>query len=110
MRAASAGKGVDRHLLGLYSMIRSQDEQRQAKIFNDPSYALSKHFRLSTSNLSLSDKFWAGFGPVVPDGYGINYNICKDSIKFSISSSRICPGTDSKQFRESIRGALRDMK
>ncbi|KAF9954568.1 hypothetical protein BGZ72_004479 [Mortierella alpina] len=110
MMAASAGKGVDRHLLGLRSMMQTPEEQKQALIFQDPSYIQSMYFKLSSSNMSPGDNFWGGFGPVVPEGYGINYAIGKENIKFSISSLRSCKETDSRQFRETILGALRDMK
>ncbi|KAF9152606.1 hypothetical protein BG015_005003 [Linnemannia schmuckeri] len=110
MMAASAGKGVDRHLLGLRSMMQTPEEQKSALIFQDPSYIQSMYFRLSSSNMSPGDNFWGGFGPVVPEGYGINYAIGKENIKFSISSLRSCKETDSREFRESILGALRDMK
>ncbi|OAQ27852.1 acyltransferase ChoActase/COT/CPT [Linnemannia elongata AG-77] len=110
MMAASAGKGVDRHLLGLRSMMQTPEEQKSALIFQDPSYIQSMYFRLSSSNMSPGDNFWGGFGPVVPEGYGINYAIGKENIKFSISSLRSCKETNSKEFRETILGALRDMK
>ncbi|KAF9116644.1 Carnitine O-acetyltransferase mitochondrial [Mortierella sp. AM989] len=110
MMAASAGKGVDRHLLGLRSMMQTPEEQKQALIFQDPSYIQSMYFKISSSNMSPGDHFWGGFGPVVPEGYGINYAIGKENIKFSISSMKSCKETNSKEFRESIMGALRDMK
>ncbi|KAG0303987.1 hypothetical protein BGZ98_006057 [Dissophora globulifera] len=110
MMAASAGKGVDRHLLGLRSMMETPEEQKRASIFQDPSYIQSMYFRLSSSNMSPGDCFWGGFGPVVPEGYGINYAIGKENIKFSISSLKSCEETDSRKFRETILGALRDMK
>ncbi|KAF9414228.1 Carnitine O-acetyltransferase mitochondrial, partial [Entomortierella beljakovae] len=110
MIAASAGKGVDRHLLGLRSMLQTPEEQKQALIFQDPSYIQSMYFKLSSSNMSPGDCFWGGFGPVVPEGYGINYAIGKENIKFSVSSLRSCKDTNSREFRETILGALRDMK
>ncbi|KAF8982110.1 Carnitine O-acetyltransferase mitochondrial [Entomortierella lignicola] len=110
MMAASAGKGVDRHLLGLRSMMQTPEEQKQALIFQDPSYIQSMYFKISSSNMSPGDYFWGGFGPVVPEGYGINYAIGKENIKFSISSLKSVKETNSKEFRESILGALRDMK
>ncbi|KAG0048985.1 hypothetical protein BGZ90_007481, partial [Linnemannia elongata] len=110
MMAASSGKGVDRHLLGLRSMMQTPEEQKSALIFQDPSYIQSMYFRLSSSNMSPGDNFWGGFGPVVPEGYGINYAIGKENIKFSISSLRSCKETNSKEFRETILSALRDMK
>ncbi|KAF8941640.1 acyltransferase ChoActase/COT/CPT [Dissophora ornata] len=110
MMAASAGKGVDRHLLGLRSMMQTTEEQKRASIFQDPSYIQSMYFRLSSSNMSPGDNFWGGFGPGVPEGYGINYAIGKENIKFSISSLKNCKETNSREFRETILSALRDMK
>jgi hypothetical protein len=66
-------------------------------------------FRLSTSNMSPGRYFYGGFGPVVPDGYGVNYAIDKDSLKFSISSKRSCPSTSSYKFRERLEQTLIDM-
>lgn len=110
MMAASAGKGVDRHLLGLRSMMQTPEEQKQALIFQDPSYIQSMYFRLSSSNMSPGDNFWGGFGPVVPEGYGINYAIGKENIKFSISSLKSCAETNSTEFRETILSALKDLR
>ena len=66
-------------------------------------------FRLSTSNMSPGRYFYGGFGPVVPDGYGVNYAIDKDNLKFSISSKRSSPGTSSYKFRERLEQTLIDM-
>ncbi|KAF9986072.1 hypothetical protein BGZ65_008843 [Modicella reniformis] len=98
-------KGVDRHLLGLRSKMQTPEEQKQALVFQDPSYIQSMYFKISSSNMSPGDYFWEGFGPVVPEGYGINYAIGKENIKFSISSLNSCKGTNSREFGESILGA-----
>jgi carnitine O-acetyltransferase len=108
MRQASEGKGVDRHLLGLRCMIESKDAEK-ATLFNDPAYLKSMWFRLSTSNMSPGKYFYGGFGPVVPDGYGINYAIDKDSLKFSISSKISCKETNSFRFRETLLRTLKDL-
>jgi carnitine O-acetyltransferase len=57
----------------------------------------------------IGTNFWGGFGPVVPDGYGINYAIQKDSLKFSISSKNSCKETQSSAFRDTLDRTLRDM-
>ena len=49
-------------------MIESPEEQKQATLFNDPSYIKSMMFRLSTSNMSPGTNFYGGFGPVLADG------------------------------------------
>lgn len=38
--------------------------------------------------MSPGKYFYGGFGPVVPEGYGVNYAIDKDSLKFSISAKK----------------------
>ncbi|KAK9663791.1 Carnitine O-acetyltransferase mitochondrial, partial [Basidiobolus ranarum] len=109
MKAASSGKGVDRHLLGLRSVIETDAERETATIFSDPSYLKSMYFKLSTSNMSPGDHFYGGFAPVVPEGYGVNYAIGKNNIKFSISSWKDCKETDSDIFRDSLSTSLNDL-
>ena len=109
MKDASRGHGVDRHLLGLRCMIQSPEEGKIASLFQDPAYMKSMWFRLSTSNMSPGHNFYGGFGPVVPDGYGVNYAIDKDHLKFSISSKRSCAETDSFTFRDTLLRTLKDM-
>jgi carnitine O-acetyltransferase len=108
MRQASEGRGVDRHLLGLRCMMQGKDAEK-ATLFNDPAYLKSMWFRLSTSNMSPGKYFYGGFGPVVPDGYGINYAIDKDALKLSISSKISCKETNSYRFRETLLRTLKDM-
>lgn len=47
---ASAGHGVDRHLLGLRIMA-SPEELKQIKLFTDPSYIKGMSFKLSCTNI-----------------------------------------------------------
>lgn len=108
MRDAAMGKGIDRHMLGLRCMIQAE-EMEKATMFTDPSYIDSMWFRLSTSNMSPGTHFYGGFGPVVPDGYGVNYAIGKDDLKFSISSKRSAPSTSSYKFREKLEQTLIDL-
>jgi carnitine O-acetyltransferase len=108
MREASTGKGIDRHMLGLRCMIQP-DELPKATMFTDPSYLQSMYFKLSTSNMSPGKYYYGGFGPVVPEGYGINYAIGKDDLKFSISCKKSCPTTNSFKFRQMLERTLIDM-
>jgi carnitine O-acetyltransferase len=109
LKEAAQGKGVDRHLLGLRVQIQSE-ETPKATLFTDPAYIQSMYFKLSTSNIGTGERLWGGFGPVVPEGYGVNYAIGSDNFKFSISSKRSCKDTDSNKFRDALLGALRDMR
>ncbi len=102
------GTGIDRHMLGLRCMIKD-GEQEKATMFTDPAYTTSMYFRLSTSNMSPGKYFYGGFGPVVPEGYGINYAIDKDQLKFSISCKKSCPTTASFKFRSMLEKTLIDM-
>jgi len=108
MKAATNGKGVDRHLLGLRCMM-TQDEATQAAIFNDPSYIQSMYFKLSTSNTSPGDYSWGGFGPVVPDGYGSNYAIGKERIRLSVSAWKSAPQIDAVSFRTTLETVFNDL-
>nr|KAJ3423289.1 hypothetical protein HK105_006666 [Polyrhizophydium stewartii] len=108
MKDASQGKGIDRHMLGLRSMLRAEDKGKP-HMFTDPAYAESMTFRLSTSNMSPGELFYGGFGPVVHDGYGINYAIAKDSLKFSISCKKSSSKTDAFKFRFHLERTLLDM-
>ena len=67
------------------------------------------YFKLSSSNLP-GDYFYGGFGAVVPEGYGVNYAIGKEGIKFSISSYKKCSETDSTSFRKTLKNVLDDLR
>ncbi|KAJ1986858.1 Carnitine O-acetyltransferase mitochondrial [Dimargaris cristalligena] len=111
MLAASEGQGVDRHLLGLRSMIRNPEEQARATLFNDPTYLQSISFILSTSNLSPGTYFYGGFAPGVAEGYGSNYSIGPDGIKLSVSSWKgLSQSTDAGAFKDAILDSLRDIQ
>lgn len=78
------------------------------QIFRDPAFLGSMSFKLSTSNVSPGDCFYGGFGPVMSDGYGINYAIGKESLRFSVSARRVSGNTCSRSFRRVIEETLRD--
>ncbi|KAJ2993166.1 hypothetical protein HDV02_002606 [Globomyces sp. JEL0801] len=109
MRDASTGKGIDRHMLGLRCMIED-GEMSKATMFTDKSYMDSLNFQLSTSNMSPGTNFYGGFGPVVPDGYGINYAIGKDKLKFSISAKRSSSHTKIFKLRKALEQVLLDFR
>ncbi|KAI8620601.1 carnitine acetyl transferase [Chytriomyces sp. MP71] len=83
---ACEGKGVDRHLFGLKLLVREGEEM--PRLFLDPAYARSTKWTLSTSQISSEYFNGIGFGEVVPDGYGIGYQIKGDSLQFTITSKR----------------------
>ncbi|RKP35238.1 acyltransferase ChoActase/COT/CPT [Dimargaris cristalligena] len=85
MKEAAEGRGVDRHLFGL-RMCLKPGEERPA-LFQDPVFAKSCHWNLSTSQLSSKHFDGWGYGEVVPDGFGLAYMIKDDSLHFNIT----CP-------------------
>ena len=52
----------------------------------------------------------SGFGPVVPDGYGICYNPQEERLLFTVSSFKKCHETDTKNFTTNLFEALHQMK
>lgn len=71
-RESSTGRGIDRHLMGLRLLLRS-DLKESHPLFEDELFGKSQEWVLSTSGLSAGDRFYGtGFGAVYPNGYGIN--------------------------------------
>jgi carnitine O-acetyltransferase len=85
MKDAKAGLGVDRHLLGLRQLAREHG-MPEPELYQDPSFAASSRWRLSTSNCGGKNAIQFGFGPVVPEGFGIGYVVHNDAATFSITS------------------------
>merc|ERR550534_3106434 len=76
----------------------------------DISYMLASHFKLSTSQVpSISDSVMC-YGPSVPDGYGVCYNLCEDYFNVGISSYFTSPQTSSVVFGEHLVQTLAEFK
>lgn len=75
---ASDGKGVDRHLFGLKKLLK--EGESLPAIYQDPAYAYSGSWYLSTSQ--LSSEYFNGYGwsQVIDDGFGIAYMINEDRL------------------------------
>ena len=73
-RLAAAGQGFDRHLFAMKCLAKSLDMSTPT-IFEDPTYSFANHFILSTSHLYADNVCSGGYGPVVPDGFGLAYGI-----------------------------------
>ncbi|KPV76238.1 uncharacterized protein RHOBADRAFT_34865 [Rhodotorula graminis WP1] len=105
---SSTGRGIDRHFLGLRLVLR---EGESHPLFDDPLFAKSQEWVLSTSGLSAGDRFFGtGFGAVYPTGYGINYLAGNQVIKFGIESKVSCKETSTEVFRRNLTEALREMR
>eukprot|EP01127_Copromyxa_protea_P007851 TRINITY_DN1782_c0_g2_i1.p1 TRINITY_DN1782_c0_g2~~TRINITY_DN1782_c0_g2_i1.p1 ORF type:complete len:634 (-),score=124.07 TRINITY_DN1782_c0_g2_i1:37-1938(-) len=110
VQASKAGEGVDRHLWGLNQLAK----QRQVRlpgynipdIFQDIAWARLRYDVLSTSNCGGYSLSSFGFGPVVPDGWGIGYIIKDKCMHFHVTNynEEMC-----RQFVEQVEKALIDV-
>lgn len=111
--AASSGRGVDRHLMGL-RIVAAAAGLPPPDLFTDVGYTRSTCFGLSTSNMSKpglpnqTDDF-AGFGAPTAGSYGVCYDIRDASITMVVSSDRSCHGRDAARFGRVIQQALADV-
>lgn len=107
LSAASDGKGVDRHFLGLKNMLKV-DETVPA-IFTDPIFSYSQSWYLSTSQIP-SEYFQSwGFSQVIDDGFGLAYLIANDWIHVHISC-RKGNGLDSSHLKWYLVESANEMK
>ncbi|KAJ2587372.1 Carnitine O-acetyltransferase mitochondrial [Coemansia sp. RSA 1722] len=107
-REAVEGQGVDRHLLGLRMLIRP--DESKPDIFNDPAYAYSSHWYLSTSQISSENFTSYGWSEVSPKGYGIAYNIRKESLLIHITCMRNEYGLNSDHLASHFEAAATDVR
>ncbi|PLN80995.1 acyltransferase ChoActase/COT/CPT [Aspergillus taichungensis] len=103
---AGDGHGADRHLFGLKKSLR--EGEPMPALYEDPSYAYSSSWYLSTSQ--LSSEFFNGYGwsQVIDDGFGIAYMINENSLNFNIVCKRIGAERMSYYLNEAA-GDLRDL-
>jgi carnitine O-acetyltransferase len=102
MREAVQGYGVDRHLLAM--RLLAAENNLSHPFLSDPLVVASGHWKLSTSQLPVR-YIYVGFGPVVPDGYGVCYQIHESMLHFSISSWVADKNTDSFKFADQVSRA-----
>lgn len=103
---AAQAQGVDRHLLGLYMLMR--ENEPAPILYSDPVFQRSKRWRSSTSQLSHPRFNLWGFGEVVPDGVGLAYAILPRSCVFNITALRATGWTD--KLSELLEEALLEMR
>ncbi|KAF8525799.1 acyltransferase ChoActase/COT/CPT [Hysterangium stoloniferum] len=107
-RDAIRGRGIDRHFLGLRLLMK---EGETAKLFEDELFTRCETWRLSTSGLFRGENFsGTGFGSPFGDGYGVQYLIGLDDIKFGVESKRSCSATSTEGFKEALAESLREMR
>lgn len=82
---AAQGQGWDRHLFALKNLA-VQENLPIPELFNDPAFKAINHIIISTSTLSSTNFGTGGFCPVVPDGYGLGYQIRGNELGVSTST------------------------
>uniref|UniRef100_A0A915ETU4 Choline/carnitine acyltransferase domain-containing protein n=1 Tax=Ditylenchus dipsaci TaxID=166011 RepID=A0A915ETU4_9BILA len=103
VKEGAMGQGFDRHLLGL--KITAKRLNRPLPTFlQDKTYEKMNNFVLSTSTLSTDTIVFGGFGPVVPDGFGIGYNVVGSKLGAVVSSYK--SKRDANKFCESLANSL----
>ena len=83
--------------------------QPMPKLFQDPLYARSTHWNLSTSTVPMPSNTFPAFGPVVLDGYGLCYNVKGDSIYAGISNFKADGSTCAHNLADSLQQSLLDI-
>ncbi|XP_063093230.1 peroxisomal carnitine O-octanoyltransferase isoform X3 [Cavia porcellus] len=110
MKECSAGKGFDRHLLGL-SLIAKEEGLPVPELFTDPLFSRSGgggNFVLSTSLVGYL-RIQGVVVPMVHNGYGFFYHIRDDRFIVACSAWKSCLETDAKKLVEQIFVAFHDM-
>ncbi|KAJ2720955.1 Carnitine O-acetyltransferase mitochondrial [Coemansia sp. D1744] len=98
------GSGIDRHLLGLEFALQ-EGEERHA-LFEDQVFTGSRHWKLSTSQISDPILAAYGWGEVVDDGFGVAYRIENNALHFNVVSQRM----GSARLCQYLADALMDMR
>ncbi|XP_050534663.1 choline O-acetyltransferase [Daktulosphaira vitifoliae] len=98
------GMGIDIHLLGLRQA--AKENGLPCPLFEDDSYRIANNFALSTSQLLTTTDSFVGYGPVVPDGYGVSYNPKHSSLVFCISSFKSSRITNKNAFTAALEQSL----
>jgi len=104
VRECAQGKGVDRHLFAL-KCIAEKNGLPIPEFFRSESWSKLNHTILSTSNCGNSSLALFGFGPVVPDGYGIGYIIKDSHLHYAICSKH----RQTHRYALTLEGVLREM-
>ena len=110
-RSAAGGMGVDRHLLKLGVLAREDGSEDALALFDDPLYARSSTWKISTSNVASPWLSHFGFGPVCDDGYGFGYQVLDDSVPLHVTSWNHSQETvSSKDMYEGVANALEELR
>lgn len=104
VRQAAEGKGVDRHLYALKCL--AERNGINSSLFSSDAWKALNHTVLSTSNCGNPALRLFGFGPVVPDGFGVGYIIKDHGLQYSISSKH----RQTNRYALSLKETLMEMQ
>lgn len=83
-KESAMGFGVDRHLFAMKCI--AERNSIDDEFFKSDPWKLMNHTVISTSNCGNPSLRLFGFGPVVPDGFGVGYIIRDSGLQYSVSS------------------------
>eukprot|EP00295_Goniomonas_pacifica_P035322 CAMPEP_0175973358 /NCGR_PEP_ID=MMETSP0108-20121206/42745_1 /TAXON_ID=195067 ORGANISM="Goniomonas pacifica, Strain CCMP1869" /NCGR_SAMPLE_ID=MMETSP0108 /ASSEMBLY_ACC=CAM_ASM_000204 /LENGTH=453 /DNA_ID=CAMNT_0017302787 /DNA_START=144 /DNA_END=1505 /DNA_ORIENTATION=- len=104
------GMGIDRHLLGLQMMAKTQADGTPPALFQHPLFQRSQTWLLSSSQLTAPKSTdFLGFRAVEYDGLGVCYQIQDHVLKFTVTSFKGSAHSDGPKFAAEIERAVRFM-
>ncbi|KZW01215.1 carnitine acetyl transferase [Exidia glandulosa HHB12029] len=107
-REAGAGRGVDRHMLGL--RLRVKHDDGEVPLFEDALFKRGSNWVLSTSAIFSPHFPVYGWGEVVPNGFGVAYMTgYDDRLQYTITSRIEMPNADFVREIERAAEDLRDL-
>lgn len=105
VKESAKGFGVDRHLFSLKCIAQRNGIPIPA-FFESDAWKTLNHTVLSTSNCGNPALRLFGFGPVVPNGFGVGYIIKDHGLSYSVSSKH----RQTKRYVRSLRTTLKEMQ
>ncbi|KAI0230258.1 Carnitine O-palmitoyltransferase 2, mitochondrial [Lamellibrachia satsuma] len=105
MKKAALGQGFDRHLFVLRCLAEADDHLPE--LYTDQAYKDINYVILFTSTLTSSAIFNGGFGPFVPNGFGIGYRMADDTMNCTVTGYKGNQNVD--QFLECMEAGLDDI-
>jgi len=83
------GQGIERHLFGLKKAHEKLFPLKMLpKIFSSPGYKAITTDYFSTSTSSSLGMRYAGYGPLIKDGFAVRYLVYKDRLHFVLSCQK----------------------
>ncbi|CAK9050646.1 Peroxisomal carnitine O-octanoyltransferase (COT) [Durusdinium trenchii] len=110
LRRCMAGKGIDRHLMGL-RILSAEQGMPMHPMFQHKAYTKSTTFTLSTSQMPFAIEDWPGFGAYDPSAYAVCYRFTGANTIVATVASRKHTGNgkDAVRFCAQIKTAFRDL-